>query len=113
MSENKSKKIPQINGGDTLAELLSLSRDERAARLGDLIRTALAQTLKIDPAGHIEDWDLLTDKVLKATYKLPESGKELRVHRMACDSGGEAGVTANAYDWWRSLKKAGLHTSDP
>jgi len=66
--------------------------------------------LRIDPASHIEDWELLTEKVVKSTYRLPSGGKELRVYRTGVDSGGEAGVTTQAYEWWRSLKKQGLHT---
>lgn len=62
---------------------------------------------KVDPAGYGEDWDLLTAKVVQATYKT-SSGRELRVLRTAVDTGGEDGVTHNAYAWFRRLRKAGL-----
>lgn len=65
------------------------------------------QPAKIDPAGYPEDWDLLTAKVVQATYKT-SSGRELRVLRAAVDTGGEDGVTHNAYAWFRRLRKAGL-----
>lgn len=65
----------------------------------------------IDPASYAEDWDLLTEKVLGATYKVAGSDKELRVHVAFVDSGGEDGVTDKAYAWWRRLRKRedGLH----
>ena len=62
----------------------------------------------IDPASYAEDWALLTEKVLSATYRTPDEGRELRVLAAAVDSGGEDGVTENAYAWWRSLKALGL-----
>lgn len=62
----------------------------------------------VDPAAFPEDWDLLTRRVLNSTYRLPD-GRELRVHCLAVDSGGEDGVTEQAYDWWRRLKRDGLH----
>lgn len=65
------------------------------------------QPAKIDPAGYPEDWDLLTAKLVQATYKT-SSGRELRVLRTAVDTGGEDGVTHNAYAWFRRLRKAGL-----
>lgn len=63
----------------------------------------------IDPAGHPEDWDVLTDQVVRATYRTQEDGVEVPVHAVAVDSGGEDGVTDAAYAWWRRLRKAGLH----
>lgn len=63
----------------------------------------------IDPAAYAEDWSLLTERVVQATYRTSIEGKELRVLMTAVDSGGEDGVTDKAYAWWRSLKQVGLH----
>lgn len=63
----------------------------------------------IDPAAYAEDWAVLTQRVVQATYRTPLEGKELRVLLTVVDSGGEDGVTDKAYAWWRSLKKQGLH----
>jgi phage terminase large subunit GpA-like protein len=60
--------------------------------------------LPISPAAHIEDWAELTKKLVNATYKLPD-GREMRVAHTLVDSGGEAGVTERAYEWWRQLRK--------
>lgn len=65
------------------------------------------ETAQVDPAGYPEDWDLLTDKLVRATYRT-ENGREMRVLRVAVDTGGEEGVTPNAYAWFRRLRAAGL-----
>lgn len=62
---------------------------------------------QVDPSSYPEDWDLLTEKLVSATYKTSGSN-ELRVYRMGVDTGGEAGVTHNAYLWYRKLRRDGL-----
>lgn len=65
---------------------------------------------KIDPAGHAEDWHIIIDQCIKRTYPLDDSsGREMPVSYVTCDSGGEDGVTDNAYKFYRHLKKEGLH----
>lgn len=68
-----------------------------------------AEFAPIDPASYAEDWSVLTDRVVSATYKTSDPTQELRVLMTAVDSGGEDGVTDKAYAWWRSLRKAGMH----
>ena len=63
----------------------------------------------IDPASYAEDWDLLTERVVRSTYKTDIEGVELRVKMVAVDSGGEDGVTDKAYAWFRRLRREGLH----
>lgn len=62
----------------------------------------------IDPAAYPEDWDVLTEKVLKATYRTNDPEREMRVKVAGVDTGGEDGVTNNAYAWARRVRKAGL-----
>jgi len=62
----------------------------------------------IDPAGYKEDWMLIYQKVVRSTYKTPLEGKELRVRMTVIDSGGEDGVTDNAYAFLRTMRKMGL-----
>lgn len=64
-------------------------------------------TSQVDPAGYPEDWDLLTARLVQATYRLGD-GRELRVLKTGVDTGGEAGTTPNAYAWLRRLRRAGL-----
>lgn len=61
----------------------------------------------IDPASYAEDWDLLTERVVRATYRTSIEGKELQVKLAIVDSGGEDGVTDKAYDWYRRIRIQG------
>lgn len=65
------------------------------------------EAAQVDPAGYPEDWDLLTDRILQATYRT-HGEKELRILRVGVDTGGEAGTTPNAYAWFRRLRRAKL-----
>ncbi len=68
----------------------------------------------IKPPRYIEDWDALLP-LFDRLYEVEGTGYALKPIRIACDSGGEAGVTDNAYKFWRSLRDArapaqtGLH----
>lgn len=73
-------------------------------------RTENGKPVKADPAVYLEDWELITTQVLTASYSLDDNSKRvMQVALTVCDSGGKKGVTARAYDYWRSLKKRGLH----
>jgi phage terminase large subunit GpA-like protein len=63
---------------------------------------------QIDPAGHPEDWDVLTKKLVNATWRTPNTGREIRPRTVIVDSGGEDGVTVNAYAWKRRLRRLNL-----
>jgi phage terminase large subunit GpA-like protein len=64
------------------------------------------------PPAFVEHWSILTEKVIGATYRLPDE-RELRVRRVAIDSageaekGGEVQVTKRAYEYWRLLRRLG------
>ena len=65
--------------------------------------------LPLDPAGRVEDWDVLIRKVIDKTYPLSDnSGRHMPVYKVGCDSGGEKGVTSRAYAFYRRLKRIGL-----
>lgn len=62
----------------------------------------------VKPGSYLEDWDLITELVIEKTYPLGDgSGRSMMIKHTACDSGGKAGVTANAYEFYRKLRKAG------
>ena len=65
------------------------------------------EAAQVDPSGYPEDWDLLTKKLVNATYRLSD-GRELRILKTAVDTGGEEGTTPNAYAWLRRLRRIGL-----
>lgn len=66
----------------------------------------------IDPAAYPEDWDTITDQVLKRTYRVDDaSGRVMSIRVAASDSAGREGFTTNAYAYWRRLRASpeGLH----
>ena len=64
----------------------------------------------IDPAVYAEDWDRLIEKVIERRYPLADgSGRTMPIRLVLCDSGGKAGVTRRAYEFWRRLKRDNLH----
>ncbi|HHL2713233.1 TPA: terminase gpA endonuclease subunit, partial [Yersinia enterocolitica] len=68
------------------------------------------ESLPIDPAGYLEDWDLLRSDVLDKEWPLHSNPNvSLPVLAMAVDSGGEDGVTGNAYGFWRQCRRDGVH----
>ena len=77
--------------------------------IADSNREGMGGPAPIDPAAYAEDWDVLTDRVLRATYRTPIEGQELRVKMVAVDSGGEDGVTERAYAWFRRVRREGEH----
>lgn len=67
----------------------------------------------IDPAVYPEDWDMLTERVMRSTYRTPIEGREMKVMLTVVDTGGEHkekndGVTDKAYAWYRRIRRMGL-----
>jgi len=88
--------------------------------LKESMREGIGGMAPLDPAIHPEDWDVLTEKVIKATYRTSTEGKNIRVKLTVIDTGGEhlakmkgqaraEGVTEKAYAWYRRLRRLGLH----
>ncbi|WP_281645552.1 terminase gpA endonuclease subunit [Parendozoicomonas sp. Alg238-R29] len=66
--------------------------------------------LKIHPGAYAEDWDVLLNRVINRSYELADgSGRRLPILMTAIDTGGEDGVTDNAYKFYRRLRQQGLH----
>ncbi|HII3727521.1 TPA: phage terminase large subunit family protein [Pasteurella multocida] len=65
------------------------------------------ETKEIDPRIP-EDWDILISDVLEKKYPLSYNKNHLMpILAMAVDSGGEEGVTDNAYKFWRRCRRNG------
>jgi phage terminase large subunit GpA-like protein len=63
---------------------------------------------RVDPGSRPEDWDLLTRDVLNRSYRIEgHEDARMQIHLTAVDTGGEDGVTLNAYDWYRRLRRSG------
>jgi phage terminase large subunit GpA-like protein len=66
-------------------------------------------TAALDPASYLEDWAVLKEQVISREY--PVDGMRdvtMPVLVAFCDSGGRAGVTEKAYDFWRQCKREKL-----
>lgn len=65
------------------------------------------ERLWVKPAVHLEDWELIKTEVMDRVYPLASGDGTMSVAMTLCDSGGKAGVTATAYNFWRKMKKEG------
>lgn len=75
-----------------------------------ITESSIRENEPISPASYIEDWESVTEQVIKKSYPLADgSGRHMTILKVACDSGGEAGVTTKAYEYYRNLKKQRLH----
>lgn len=63
--------------------------------------------LWVKPHAFLEDWDLLIEDVLEREYKIAGQEAYMGVAFMGVDSGGRHGVTNNAYNWYRKLRREG------
>lgn len=64
----------------------------------------------VRPGSYLEDWDRITELVLDREYPLADgSGRLMGIKMTGCDSGGEAGVTEMAYNYYRSLRNENKH----
>lgn len=64
----------------------------------------------VRPGSFAEDWDLITEQVLQKSYPLADdSSRRMSMRMTFCDSGGQAGATSMAYNYYRRLKKQKQH----
>ena len=67
------------------------------------------ESQQVHPGSYPEDWQLLITDVLEKTYALQsDPSRRMPILAMAVDSGGEDGVTDNAYKFWRQCRRDGL-----
>ncbi len=63
----------------------------------------------VRPGTYQEDWELIVRDVMTKTYPLDDgSGRRMQIRLTICDSGGEDGVTTNAYEFYRNLRRRGM-----
>lgn len=59
----------------------------------------------VRPGVNPEDWHLLIPEVIEKSYPLgDDSGRHMAIKQIVCDSGGNMGITKNAYAFWRYLR---------
>lgn len=73
----------------------------------DITDSVRGKDFRIDPAAYLEDWNQLTERVVKATYRLHD-GREMMIRRVGVDLGGEAGVTPSAQAWHAAMVREGF-----
>lgn len=68
------------------------------------------ERLWVKPATYAEDWDELTEHVIKKEYPVDDdTGRMMGIRFVGCDSGGKKGVTGMAYGYYRRLRDQNLH----
>lgn len=68
------------------------------------------ERLWVKPHAYLEDWEELIEHVIDKEYPLDDdSGRMMGIKLTGCDSGGKAGVTAKAYDFYRRLRELNKH----
>lgn len=74
-----------------------------------IVRPADGAERLLDPARYPDDWTLITERIVKASYPLADgSGRRMKVMVTGIDMHGAPGVSSRAYDYWRSCRRAGL-----
>jgi phage terminase large subunit GpA-like protein len=67
------------------------------------------ESLPVNPSAYLEDWQLLRTDVLEKRWPMADNPEvSMPVQAMAIDSGGEDGVTGNAYAFWLQCQRDGL-----
>lgn len=67
------------------------------------------EEMPIEPGAYIEDWSEITSQVIDKAYPLQSGKGYMRIIKTTCDMGGEDGVSENAYEYYRRLKREGKH----
>lgn len=99
----KNRFVVQVHGTGIGKDVWIVDRFEvkKSKRLD-----ADGEHLWVNPGAYREDWKILVEEVLMKTYPLMDgSGRRMGVKLVICDSGGKEGVTSNAYDFIRWLRK--------
>jgi phage terminase large subunit GpA-like protein len=85
-------------GGDIwVVDRFDVKKSERKDTEGDV--------LWVKPGSYVEDWKLLISQVMERAYPLHgEDDMYMQIKMISCDSAGEEGVTAKAYEFYKYLK---------
>jgi phage terminase large subunit GpA-like protein len=98
----KNRFVVQVHGVDDMQDIHVIDRFEikKSKRIDED-----GDTMWVNPGAYLEDWKLLAEQVIQKSYPLDDdSGRNMQIKLTVCDSGGKAGVTANAYQFFRWLR---------
>ena len=86
------------NGDRVVIDRFDIKKSKRLSDEGD--------REDVWPGSYLEDWKLIMEEVLMRKYPLSDnSGRAMEIKLTLCDSGGKEGVTANAYNFVRWLRR--------
>lgn len=99
----KNRFVVQVHGIKMNGDVVVVDRfDVRKSRRMD----PDGERYWVNPGAYQEDWKLLVEEVMLKSYALADkSGRRMGVKLTMCDSGGKDGVTSNAYDFFRWLRR--------
>jgi phage terminase large subunit GpA-like protein len=99
----KHRFVVQVHGITSRKDIVVIDRfDVQKSRREDKVAGGMSW---VNPGAYAEDWKLLVDEVMLKTYELGDgSGRRMAIKHTYSDSGGKAGVTANAYNFYRWLR---------
>lgn len=104
----KNKFVVQVHGLGRGGDIWVIDRfDVRtSARIDPESDKDKPQYFWVKPASHHEDWGLLIQAILTRGYPLENDVRKrsMSIRLVGCDTGGQEGVTANAYNFWRFLR---------
>lgn len=63
---------------------------------------------RLDPTSVVEDWDVLFDKVINASYRTSD-GRKMMIHMTAIDTGGAGDTTAMSFQFQKRCAARKLH----
>lgn len=107
----KHRFVVQVHGVTSTRDIVVIDRfDVQKSRREDKVAGGMSW---VNPGAYAEDWKLLVDEVMLKTYELADgSGRRMAIKHTFSDSGGKAGVTANAYNFYRWLRWGDEATKD-
>lgn len=100
----KKRFVVQVHGHGAGEEVLidRFNIRKTSARLDDQ-----EEEMPIEPQAYLEDWDEIEKQVIDKVYPLQSGKGFMPIKIVACDQGGEDGVSNNAYEFYRKLKREG------
>lgn len=99
----KSRFVVQVHvilpqGDISIIDRFDIKHSQRTDEIGNLYW--------VSPGSYQEDWRLLIERVIKKDYAIADSsGRRMRIKMTLCDMHGEQGVTTQALNFWRFLRR--------
>lgn len=108
----KNRFVVQVHGVALNGDIYVIDRfDIKKSKRPDEVAEGFSW---VNPGAYLEDWKLIAEQVIQASYPLGDgSGRHMGIKLTLCDSAGRKGFTANAYKFFRWLRKGDAPMVDP